>query len=106
MAQVTTQSNTIHNARNIKSLIFCHSLYVQVAVCLGGKDNTVISLAVTAQQLGATNLTVETEIANSVVDTTGCTPAPGGDGYKDALVSIALSYSHFSKSLDRCDHSV
>jgi len=52
-------------------------------MCLGPRDNGVISIPTRALKLGEVNVTVEATISNSVAE---CPPVSQGEGFTDALV--------------------
>jgi len=52
-------------------------------ICLGPKDNTVITLKTTALKLGEVNITVEAKITNGIEN---CKNVDEGEGFTDALV--------------------
>merc|ERR1712106_216596 len=52
-------------------------------ICIGPKDNKVITMKTTALKLGEVNVTVEARITNGIKD---CKEVSEGDGFTDALV--------------------
>ena len=52
-------------------------------ICIGPKDNTVLTLKTTALKFGEVNITVEAKITNGIEN---CKDVDEGDGFTDALV--------------------